>query len=151
MLRGKWWEIYQEPELKLARREIEYFEPEHCPAFEDFMAARASSPAGCDPPTIQPLVLGPSYARTEPLNHNERSSLFERQFRTAILQSSIRRRWVADLWGRVSNTVRQSTNAAQVSAADLENIRGLTEQANLAVFFSNCAARMLWKIFSRRQ
>jgi len=34
----------------------------------------------------------------------------------------------------VRNTVRQTANAAQVSAADLENQK-LTEQANLAIFY----------------
>ena len=40
--------------------------------------------------------------------------------------------WQADLWGRIRNTVRSDINAAQVSAADLENVR-LTAQAQVAV------------------
>jgi NodT family efflux transporter outer membrane factor (OMF) lipoprotein len=44
--------------------------------------------------------------------------------------------WVPDLFGRVRNTVRASANAAQASAADLENTR-LTVQAEVAVdYFS---------------
>jgi len=42
--------------------------------------------------------------------------------------------WEPDLWGRVRNSVHQFSRAAQVSAADLENVK-LTEQANLAVFY----------------
>ncbi len=42
--------------------------------------------------------------------------------------------WEPDLWGRVRNTIRQAQYSAQLSAADLENVR-LTAQANLAVFF----------------
>jgi NodT family efflux transporter outer membrane factor (OMF) lipoprotein len=42
--------------------------------------------------------------------------------------------WQPDLWGRVRNTIRQAQYNAQLSAADLENVR-LTEQASLAVFF----------------
>ncbi len=40
--------------------------------------------------------------------------------------------WQADLWGRIRNTVRANINAAQASAADLENVR-LTEQAQVAI------------------
>jgi NodT family efflux transporter outer membrane factor (OMF) lipoprotein len=42
--------------------------------------------------------------------------------------------WEPDLWGRVRNTIRQAQYNAQLSAADLENVR-LTEQTSLAVFF----------------
>jgi outer membrane protein TolC len=42
--------------------------------------------------------------------------------------------WKPDLWGRERNTVHQSSYAAQVSAADLENVK-LTVQTNLAVFY----------------
>jgi NodT family efflux transporter outer membrane factor (OMF) lipoprotein len=42
--------------------------------------------------------------------------------------------WAPDLWGRVRNTVRQFQFGAQLSAADLENVR-LTEQASLAQFY----------------
>ncbi len=42
--------------------------------------------------------------------------------------------WEPDLWGKIRNTVREYQNAAQVSAADLENER-LTEQADLAEYY----------------
>jgi NodT family efflux transporter outer membrane factor (OMF) lipoprotein len=42
--------------------------------------------------------------------------------------------WEPDLWGRIRNSVRESANLAQVSAADLANER-LSEQANLAVYY----------------
>jgi NodT family efflux transporter outer membrane factor (OMF) lipoprotein len=46
---------------------------------------------------------------------------------TAPLEAS----WEPDLWGRIRNTVKSNTFAAQVSAADLENAR-LSAQADLA-------------------
>jgi len=83
-------------------------------------------------PTIS---VGPSYARNRPpqtqtatsnlSNANSNSNLFNLPFDVS---------WEPDLWGRVRNTVHQFSYAAQVSAADLENVK-LTEQTNLAVFY----------------
>jgi NodT family efflux transporter outer membrane factor (OMF) lipoprotein len=134
MLRGKWWEIYQEPELNSLEEELNISNQNIARAFEDFMAARAQVQQARSAyyPTVS---VGPSYARNRASQSqttaqvsskgNPNSNAFNLPFDVA---------WEPDLWGRVRNTVRQSANAAQVSAADLENQR-LTEQANLAVFF----------------
>jgi NodT family efflux transporter outer membrane factor (OMF) lipoprotein len=134
MLRGKWWEIYQEPELNSLEEKLNISNQNIARAFQDFMAARAQVQQARSSyyPT---LSVGPAYARnrfsqsqtTAPglSKGNPSSNTFNLPFDVA---------WEPDLWGRVRNTVRQSANAAQVSAADLENQK-LTEQANLAVFY----------------
>jgi NodT family efflux transporter outer membrane factor (OMF) lipoprotein len=134
MLRGKWWEIYQEPELNSLEEKLNISNQNIARAFEDFMAARAQvrQARSAYYPTVS---VGPSYARnrasqsqttaTSVSKGNPNSNTFNLPFDVA---------WEPDLWGRVRNTVRQSANAAQVSAADFENQK-LTEQANLAVFF----------------
>jgi NodT family efflux transporter outer membrane factor (OMF) lipoprotein len=43
--------------------------------------------------------------------------------------------WEPDLWGRIRNTVNQYRSAAQVSAADLENVRLLQHSTLAQVFF----------------
>jgi NodT family efflux transporter outer membrane factor (OMF) lipoprotein len=133
-LRGKWWEIYQEADLNSLEEKLNISNQNIARAFEDFMAARAQVRQARSSyyPTIN---VGPSYARnrasqsqttaTSLSKGNPNSNTFNLPFDVA---------WEPDLWGRVRNSVRQSANAAQVSAADLENQK-LTEQANLAVFY----------------
>ncbi len=48
--------------------------------------------------------------------------------------------WVPDLWGRVQNTVRQNVANAQLSVADLENVR-LAQQAELATSYYELRAQ----------
>jgi NodT family efflux transporter outer membrane factor (OMF) lipoprotein len=133
-LRGKWWEIYQEPELNSLEEELNISNQNIARSFENFMAARAQVQQARSAyyPTVS---VGVSYARNRSSQSqtsapglsktNPNSNAFNLPFDVA---------WEPDLWGRVRNTVRQSANAAQVSAADLENQK-LTEQANLAIFY----------------
>jgi NodT family efflux transporter outer membrane factor (OMF) lipoprotein len=133
-LRGKWWEIYQEPELNSLEEKLNISNQNIARAFEDFMAARAQVQQARSAyyPTVS---VGVSYARNRASQSqttapgvskgNLSGNAFNLPFDVA---------WEPDLWGRVRNTVRQNANGAQVSAADLENQK-LTEQANLAVFY----------------
>src|SRR5260221_4184360 len=134
MLRGKWWEIYQEPQLNSLEEKLNISNQNIARAFENFMAARAQVHQARS--TYYPTVsVGASYARSRSSQSqttapgltqaNPNSNAFNLPFDVA---------WEPDLWGRVRNTVRQTANAAQVSAADLENQK-LPEQANLAIFF----------------
>jgi len=133
-LRGKWWEIYQEPELNSLEERLNISNQNIARAFEDFMAARAQVQQARS--AYYPSVsVGPSYARNRASQSQTTAQVSSKgnpNSNTLNLPFDVA--WEPDLWGRVRNTVRQSANAAQVSAADLENQR-LTEQANLAVFF----------------
>ena len=133
-LRGKWWEVYQEPELDALEDKLNVSNQSIAQSYDNFMAARAQVQQARSNyyPTVS---VGPSYARNRspqtqtgapgPLSANPNSNVFNLPFDVS---------WEPDLWGRVRNTVRQFSNAAQVSAADLENVK-LTEQTNLAVFY----------------
>jgi len=134
MLRGKWWEIFQEPELNgledqlnIDNQNIKFF-------FENFMAARAIIREARSQyyPTV---TVGAGVTRTRSSasitnngatgGTNTGASQFS-QFTTPLDVS-----WAPDLFGRVRNQVRSQQAAAQVSEADLENER-LLEQATLA-------------------
>jgi NodT family efflux transporter outer membrane factor (OMF) lipoprotein len=131
--RGKWWTIYNEPELNDLEDKLNDSNQNIAQAYHNFMAARAvvRQARAQYYPTV---TTTPSYTRSrssgsligqtipgENLNSND----FDLPFDIS---------WEPDLWGRIRNTVREYANAAQVSAADLANER-LTEQANLAIYY----------------
>jgi len=133
VLRGKWWEIYQEPELNALEEKVVISNQNVAQAFANFTAARAQ--IGQARSSLYPTVsVGPSYGRarssqtagtSSASTNNPNSNLFNLPFDVS---------WEPDLWGRIRNTVHQYAFAAQVSAADLAN-QTLTEQADLAIFY----------------
>jgi len=133
-LKGRWWEMYGEPELDGLEAQLDINNQNIARFFQNFMAARAQiaqARAGLFPS----VALDPSVTRTDsgPANVKIPGTPAVRatvnEFSLPIDAS-----WEPDLWGRIRNSVRQFQYAAQVSAADLENER-LTEQAALAAFF----------------
>jgi NodT family efflux transporter outer membrane factor (OMF) lipoprotein len=134
-LRGKWWEIYNEPELNALEEELNIDNQNVKQAFENFMEARALVGEARSQyfPTV---TIGGSTSRSQTSSTVGASSSTSS---TAGQQSSIFSlpadvSWEPDFWGRVRNTVRSNQYAAQLSAADLENER-LTEQASLAEYY----------------
>ena len=132
-LRGKWWEIYQEPELNALEDKLNDSNQNIAQAFQNLMAARAQvrEARSSYSPTV---TTTPAYTRSRtsanvvgqvPGNTNLNSNDFDLPFDVS---------WEPDVWGRVRNTVKEYANAAQVSAADLANEK-LTEQANLAEYY----------------
>jgi NodT family efflux transporter outer membrane factor (OMF) lipoprotein len=123
MLKGKWWEIFKEPELNELEDQLNIDNQNIKQYFENFMAARAQvreARAGFYPT----LTAGPSANASGTGNGST----------TTALSLPAEATWAPDLWGRVRNTVRDYQYGAQVSAADLENER-LTEQAALAEYY----------------
>ena len=154
MLRGKWWEIFNDPELNALEEQLDINNQNIKQFFENFMEARAVVREARSQyfPT---LAVAPSFTRsrtsgnlsTTPVNTTGKGTAIPQlQFTTYSLP--LEASWEPDLWGKVRNTVRQSQYAAQVSAADLENER-LTEQASLAEFFFEVRGQdELQKIFN---
>ena len=129
-LKGKWWELFQDPELNALEERVNLGNQNIAQSFQNWMAARAqvsAARAGRAPA----VSLDPSFTRSDlgqaASGTGGRATL--NQFDLPIDVS-----WEPDLWGRIRNTVRQYQFAAQVSAADLGNER-LTEQAGLAEYF----------------
>jgi NodT family efflux transporter outer membrane factor (OMF) lipoprotein len=144
LVHGKWWEIYGDSELNALEEQLNVNNQNIKQSFENFMEARTLV-TEARAQLYPTLTTTPSFRRSQSSatlrnnvgatgvasggtatgNPNVYSSLAEVPFTAS---------WEPDLWGRVRNTIRQAQYNAQLSAADLENVR-LTEQASLAVFF----------------
>jgi NodT family efflux transporter outer membrane factor (OMF) lipoprotein len=152
-LRGKWWEIFNDPELNALEEQLDINNQNIKQSFENFMEARAVVREARSQyfPT---LTVAPSFNRsrtsgnlnTAPVNTSGTGTA-AKQLQSTVYSLPLEASWEPDLWGKVRNTVRQAQYAAQVSAADLENVR-LTEQASLAEFFFEIRGQdQLQKIF----
>jgi NodT family efflux transporter outer membrane factor (OMF) lipoprotein len=150
-LHGKWWEIYNEPELNALEEELNIDNQNVRQYFENFMEARALVREARSQyfPTVS---LGPSYTRSQSSSNigsagngsagasggttttttTTTTSTGGKQSQVFVLP--LEASWEPDLWDKVRNTVRSSQYNAQLSAADLENER-LTEQASLAEYY----------------
>jgi NodT family efflux transporter outer membrane factor (OMF) lipoprotein len=159
MLKGKWWETFQEPELNALEEQLNINNNNIAEFFQNFMAARAQVRQAKAQfwPT---LSTDPSYTRTKSPSALQNAGLASTtgtggagsaggsgsgtttstgttttSGRTStVISLPFDVSWEPDIWGKVRNTVSEFANAAQVSAATLENER-LTEQASLAEFY----------------
>jgi NodT family efflux transporter outer membrane factor (OMF) lipoprotein len=143
VLRGKWWEIYGEPDLNALEDQLNIDNQNIREAFENFMEARALV-REARAQYFPTASIGPSYTRSQ-TSANVASAVTSsggastvtgtsNGNQTQIFSIPAEVSWEPDLWGRVRNTVHASQYNAQLTAADLENER-LTEQASLAEYF----------------
>lgn len=127
-IRGKWWEMYDDPQLNELEDQIEPGNQSIAAAAANYAAARALVrqtraqyfPTAATAPSI-------TNARLTALPYAQAASgttYTDYQFPITVS-------WEPDLWGRIRNSVRANVYAAQASAADVENVR-LLEHANVA-------------------
>ena len=131
-IRGKWWEIYNDPALNALEEQVSISNQSFLSAEAQFRAAREAvriARAALFPT----LTTGPSITSSKPSgnlinNQTGRASVpGVRTNYTLPLDLS----YQADIWGSVRRNIRATADSAQVSAAQLENAR-LTFQAELA-------------------
>ncbi|MFY9643753.1 MAG: efflux transporter outer membrane subunit [Terriglobales bacterium] len=147
-LRGKWWEIFNDPELNALEDQLDINNQNIKQYFENFMEARAivrEARSQYFPTLAAAPAIGHSRASANLGTGSGNGS--NTQLQSSSFSLPLEASWEPDLWGKVRNTVRQAQYAAQVSAADLENER-LTEQAALAEYFFEIRGQdMLQKIY----
>ncbi|HWG19090.1 MAG TPA: efflux transporter outer membrane subunit [Terracidiphilus sp.] len=133
MIRGKWWEIFHEPELNALEEQLNIDNQNIKVSFNNFMAARAlvAQARAQYWPTIS---VGGNWSRSKSSGNLRNSSQANTGATSTLWSFPLDVSWTPDLWGKIRNEVRTEEYTAQVSAADLE-LEKLTEQSLLAQFY----------------
>jgi NodT family efflux transporter outer membrane factor (OMF) lipoprotein len=142
-LRGKWWEIFGDPQLNALEEKVNISNQNIASATASFFAARAlvkearsqlfptvtagpAITAARSPATSGSAAASGPSSGTGSTSSTGRGGTFEEY--TFPFDAT----WQPDLFGRIRNTIKSAAYGAQASAADLENVR-LTAQADLAM------------------
>jgi len=143
MLHGKWWEVYNDPELNALEEKLNIDNQTLKQAFENFLESRTLI-AETRSQLFPTVVVGPGYSHSESSANNtsqaaaaagvSSSASIPKNRQASQISLPFDVSWEPDLWGRVRNQISAAQYNAQVSAADLENVR-LTEQSSLAIYY----------------
>ncbi len=122
MLKGKWWEIYQDPQLNTLEERIATTSVQLKQAVETYLAAR-------DQVAVARANLYPNLSAGPGISRNRASAnrpLVTPGNNTAVdyNQFSIgaQASWEPDFWGRIRRSVEQARATAQASAADVATV-----------------------------
>jgi NodT family efflux transporter outer membrane factor (OMF) lipoprotein len=120
MLRGKWWEIYQDPQLNQLEERIAVENPTLRQALETYLVARdqVSAARAAFYPTLSAGV----GAQREEISANGPSYSPGKSTTYSDFTLSGQASWEPDFWGRIRRTVEAARSNAQASAADQANI-----------------------------
>ena len=133
MIRGKWWEIFNEPELNALEEQLIVDNQTLKASFDSFMEARAAI-AEARAQYYPTISVGPSWNRSHSSANLRNSSQANTGTTSTLWSLPLSVSWTPDFWGKIRNEVRSAEYAAQVSAADLE-LQKLTEQATLVQYY----------------
>jgi NodT family efflux transporter outer membrane factor (OMF) lipoprotein len=142
-IRGKWWEVFNDSTLNGLEEQASSSNQNIAAAAASFAAARSLVrqarsqyfPALSTAPSI--TYARPSAGQLGGLTGNP-SGLTLKTYTDYSLPFDAS--WEPDFWGRIRNTARGTVYAAQVSAADWENVR-LSVQAELAADYYELRAQ----------
>jgi NodT family efflux transporter outer membrane factor (OMF) lipoprotein len=130
MLRGKWWEIYQDPQLNQFEERIAANNQSLRQALETYLAARDQITVARSA-LFPTLTAGPSGTR-EHISQNSPSYAPGKATTYNDLVLAGQASWEPDFWGRIRRTVEAARSNAQASAADQANI-DLSLHAEMAI------------------
>ena len=133
MLRGKWWEVFKDPDLNALEDQLEINNQNIKEYFQNFMESRAlvAEARALYWPTV---TAGPSWTRQKSSGTLTNSTQANTGQTSTLISFPVDVSWTPDFWGKIRNQVREGQYAAQVSAADLE-VERLTEEASLAQYY----------------
>ena len=128
--RGKWWEIFRDPELNALQEQVDISNQTLAVAEAQLRGARASIGVARAP--LYPTVTGAASVTGERLSQNRAGVTNPSSEVRATYLLPLDLSYEIDVWGRVRRNVEATTASAQASAADLETAR-LSIHAELAV------------------
>ena len=133
MIRGKWWEVFNEPELNALEDQLNINNQNLKEYFQNYMSARATIAEARSQywPTVS---VNPELTGSHTSSNQSVSSTATTGKTTALWNLPFDVSWTPDFWGKIRNEVREAQYASQVSEADLE-VEKLTEQSSLAEYF----------------
>jgi NodT family efflux transporter outer membrane factor (OMF) lipoprotein len=134
-LRGKWWEIFGDPQLNALEEKVVVSNQNIAAATANFFAARAMVkearsqlfPTAATNPAITAQRPSATVSGGKAGGSKSPATTTFTEY-TFPFDAT----WEPDLFGRIRNTIKSAAYGAQVSAADLESIR-LTVQTDVAV------------------
>jgi NodT family efflux transporter outer membrane factor (OMF) lipoprotein len=132
-IRGKWWEIYNDPNLNALEEQVNISNQNVLSAEAQYREARDAvriARSGLFP-TVSGNVGIVNSKSSGTLVNNNGGAAFVPGTRTDY-SLPLNLSYQADIWGSIRRTVRQSAETAQVTAAQLENAR-LTFHGELAL------------------
>jgi NodT family efflux transporter outer membrane factor (OMF) lipoprotein len=120
MLRGKWWEIYQDPQLNQLEERIAANNQSLRQALETYLAARDQVKAARSA-LFPSLSAGPSVTRDNiSTNGPSYSASKSTGYNDFLLTGQAS--WEPDFWGRIRRTVEAARENAQASAAEMAGV-----------------------------
>jgi NodT family efflux transporter outer membrane factor (OMF) lipoprotein len=130
VLKGKWWEIYRDPQLNALEEKINVSNQSLKAAQAQFEQARAT--VRYNRANYYPTITAGVSAARERFSSNRPLARFSGGVTTNDLVIPVDMSYEPDVWGRVRRTVEAARADAQTSLADLEVVR-LSVHAELAV------------------
>ncbi len=125
VLRGDWWQMFNDPELSALEAQVDVSNQNIAHAMAAYFSARALVREARS-------AYWPTAGVSTSITRGRSASTLGSKGSLANFSLPGDASWVPDLWGRVRNTVASNAAAAQISAADLENTR-LSMHSELAL------------------
>ena len=129
--KGKWWEVYQDPQLNALEEQVTVSNQSILAAYAQFQEARAA--VRVSRADFYPTVSGGLSLTREHVSSNAplfKNGISKSDYSDYVLP--VDASYEPDLWGRVRRSVEASRSEAQASAADLANV-DLSMHAELAL------------------
>ncbi len=133
VVRGKWWELFRNPELNTLEEKVAVSNQNVAAAFANYLTARALVKEA-QSQYYPALTANPTVTRSRQPSIGRQTGLSTGGATLTDYSLPLDTAWQLDLWGRIRNTVKANARETQAAIADLENTR-LTAQAELAADF----------------